>query len=293
MDNNEDMLRLERYCELDQFDEAIRHLDRLIDNNCEYLEEALVFVVFKLNENKNFFDKAYHLIRKGLILFPENKSLKIEMCLNLQLRGFQKEALTMCRQLSEEYPSSVKIWYTLAELYSDYGDYEKAIESIDYALACEMDNDKNSEVIYQLKLLKGLFLFKNGSYYPAIDCLLDLMSHDEYIKTEIDPCLAECYMRINEFETALDLLNGLIGQQGIEDEIAFLGNLIYCCMQTGRQIVAFDILTDTIKKYPYMLHYLSTLQYFFNYQAETDIGDHKIIHSSELVQKFFSNINLN
>ena len=288
-DERADMLRLECYCKLDKFDEAIAFIDRLINNNFEYMNEAIMYAVCYMNENNKGLEKAYQLARKGLILNPDNMTLKSDMCINLLLRGFQKEAMDLCRQLTDEHPFSVEIWFLQAELYNDCGDYENAINSINYAISCSLDDDKSEEA-FQLTFTKAHYLYRNGSYYPAIRCFVELMSYKGYVQAIVDPYLAECYMRIGDYETAFDLLNGVIGQKGIEDEIAFYGNLIYCCLQTGRQIVAIDMLADAIKLYPSgILDYISSLNFLTNYQSETDIGNERIINTGELVRKFFAN----
>ena len=288
-DKRVDMFRLECYCNLEKFEEAMTLIDKLFNNNYDYLEEIITYVVGYLNENNKFLDEAYQLARKGLLLYPDNMSLKSDMCINLLLRGFQKEAMDMCRRLTEEHPLSVEIWFLQAELYNDCGDYENAINSINYAISCSLDDDKSEEA-YQLTLTKAQYLYRNGSYYPAIRCFVELMSYKDYVRATVDPYLAECYMRIGDYETAFDLLNGVIGQDGIEDEIAFYGNLIYCCLQTGRQVVAIDLLADAIKRYPTgILDYISSLNFLDNYQSETAIGNEKLINTGELVRKFFAN----
>ena len=288
MDNNEDMLQLEHFLALNQFDEAISYVDELIDKKCDYLDEAIVLVVSELHLRKKFLDKAYQLIRDGLTLFPDSTSLQIELCLNLQLRGFQKEALDFCRQLAEANPSSVEIWFMLSELYCDYGAYENAVETIDYAITCAKDYENGIEATYHLTFMKTRFLMKNGSYFQAISCLIELMSYDEYSKAQVDPRLAECYIRIGDYETAFDLLNGLIGEKEIEDEIAFYGNLIFCCLHTDRQIIAIDILAEALKKYPHILEYITTLNILRSFKTETELTDDKIINAGELVRKLFT-----
>jgi len=288
MDKNEDIFRLEYYCELDQFDEAIKLLDELIENKCDYVEEAFVFLVSRMNENHLVHEKVYQLIKKGLMLFPDNMMLKLEMCLNFQIRGFQKEAMALCRQLTKEYPFSLELWYLQSELYQDCGDYENAIDSINYAISCSIDDA--SELTYQLIFSKAQCLFKNASYYQAIGCFIELMSYKEFVKARVNPYLAECYMRIGDYETAFDLLNKIIGQKEIEDEIAFYGDLIYCCLHTGRQIVAIDLLADALKLYPNkILDYISSLNLIKNYQTETEFQTENCINSGELARKFFLN----
>jgi len=288
MDKNEVIFRLKYYCDNDKFDEAILFIDELIDNNCIFLDDAFIFLASQLNENHQVHEKSYHLIKKGLRLFPDNMMLQLEMCLNYELRGFSKEAMDLCQQLTKEYPFSLELWYLQSELFHNCGDYEKAVASIDYAISCAIESE--SDLTYILIFTKGQYLYKNESYYQAISCFIELTSFEEFSKAKVNPYLAECYMRIGDYETAFDLLNKIIGQKEIEDEIAYYGNLIYCCLHTGRQIVAVDILADALKLYPNtILDYISTLNRIKKHQTEQDIQTEKNSYAGELARKLFLN----
>ena len=284
-----DMLRLECYGNLEKYDEAIAFIDGLIDSECDYLDEAIIYVACMLNDIHTAHEKANHFIRRGLTLFPDNTTLKSELCINLHICGFHKEAMDMCLQLTKEDPFSTELWFLQSELHCDYGDYENAVESINNAITCALD-EKNSDLNYYLTLMKGRYLFKNGSYIQSIQTLTELLSYKELEKVTVFPLLAECYMYIDDFETAYKLLSTVSAKKEKEDEVAFYGNFLYCCIATGRRKEAINILCEALKNYPHgILEHLSTLNYLLRLKTDKDIGNEVLIGSGELARKFLAN----
>jgi tetratricopeptide (TPR) repeat protein len=290
---NEDLFYLECYCLLKKYKEAIKYIDKIILNKSEHLEEAIVLLAGKLNENKNAKDLASQMIRKGLSLFPSNLELKMELCRNLFQQGIKKEAFDLCQLLINENPLIKGLWYLQSELFHDCGDYEKAIDSINYAISCildEKEDEEKTELLYLTAIVKAQYLFKNGSYYLAIRCLEELISNKLYEKAVIDYYLADCYLYLSDFDKAFELLNGIIGLKEVEDETALYGNLIYCCLQTDRQQIAVDLLTDGLIRFPdKLLNHLTALYSIKNYHQETDFSNRKLVNSFELVRNYFVN----
>jgi len=278
MDKKDVLYRIKNYCQREQFDEAIAIIDELIEGKSNYLNEAIVLVISSMNENKKELDKTYLLIQKGLSLFPDDTSINIELCLNLHLRNFRKEALDLCRKLTHKFPLCTELWYLLAELYDDCKDYAKAVEAMNFAISSATEDD--SELHFHLILMKAQYLFKNESYVAAIDCFTELKSYKEYDKALIDPRIAECYMHTGDYESAFDLLNGVFEQKKMDSDIAYYGKLIYCCLHTDRQMVAADLLTEALKLHPNRIfEYLDDLYAKKQHKSE-------IINTADLVKNF-------
>ena len=289
MNKDEDMFQLERYCSLKEFDNAINYLEKMITSNCSHFEEALVYLVYLLNENQVVTENACRLFQKGVELFKNNYKLQSEFCRHLFMRGFQKRALDLCKQLTNKFPFSTEVWYILSDFYSEIGDYENAIEAINYAITCSQDDDCGG-ISYELLFLKALLLYKNGSYHPAIHCFTELMSYKEYDKVIVDHFIAECYMLLNDYESAYQYLNGIIALKDKDDEVVFYGNFIWCCLKTNRQVVAADLLSEALKKnLNTILEHLTILNMVFNSQPETDIGIERIVNPNDLAKLYFTN----
>jgi tetratricopeptide (TPR) repeat protein len=225
-------------------------------------------------------------------MFPDNPTLKSELCFNLELQGKAKEALTLCRELINEDPYAVEVWYMQGRLYALCADFEKAVDSLDFALTCIR---KNEELEYEIKLMKAYCLYKNESYRKAISTYEELVSYDELARSEVEPFLAECYMSLGDFEKAYDILKHTIGYEDLEDEISVFGNFIYCCIETERRKEAIDILGEVLKRFPTgILEYLSALNILREQLSLPYAGKKNIMRTGDLARKYLeSNLHNN
>jgi pentatricopeptide repeat protein len=280
-DKEVDLMRIECYCELNRFNEALDLVKVLTNEDSPYLEDAIVLMACKMNdvENNNH-NKTYHLIKHALTLFPDNLSLKSELCFNLELQGKTKEALSFCHELINENPYSAELWYMQGRLYSLCADFERSIESLDFALTC-INKNEDPEMEYEIKLMKAYCLYKNKSYDEAIAVYDELTSCDEFSESDVNPVLAECYIKMEEYEKAYQILKPMadVDRKNQEDKFSLYGNLIYCCFETGRRKEAIDLLCDMIKLFPgSIIEYLSTFnipreQLMKSYKEENFIID--------------------
>ena len=284
---DKDIIRLLRFLELDQYDEAIRYIEKLINSNSDFIEELIYMVASKLTFEKFLFEKSFKLIQKGLTILPDSILLKLALCQNLQNHGFLKESLEMCQQLSKEHPSSGSVWRLLADLYYLYGDYEHAIEAMDFTIASIHMYDKRKSSTRDSSLTKVDFLIKNGSYHQAIDCLFELLTLDEIDDPEVELLLADCYIYLGDFEIALDFFSGITNKNDVCDKNDYYGKYFLCCLKTGKQGKAIKILTEAFEQNPRIFEYIAGINSLFYEKKETEIGDEMIINSNNLVQKFF------
>ena len=288
-DKDIDLIRLECLCELEYYAEAIAYIDKLTINNSPYLEDALIHMGCIINDIEIYREQAYDFLQHALTMFPDSFLLKAELCFNHELRGNTKEAIDICHSLIDEDPYSAEIWYMQGRLYAICTDFGKAIDSFDYSIAC-ISEDDDEELIIEVKLMKAYCLFKNESFEKAITCYSELLCDDESINSQIEPYLAECYISINEYEKAYNILKHLVGSDELEDEVSVYGNLIYSCIETDRKSEAIELFADAIKLFPHsILEYISSLN--ISKKTQPDIAEKKetIIYPAELVRKYISN----
>jgi tetratricopeptide (TPR) repeat protein len=289
-----DLMRLECYCELDKYEEAFAFIRELMAEDCAYLEDAFIHMACVMNDIEKRQQCAHDFIMYTLTLFPDSLALKSELCFNLECQGKTKEALTLCRELIQEDPYIAEVWYMQGRIYSLCADFEKAIDSLDYALACIYES-KDSELEYEIKLMKTYCLYKNESYEKAIAIYKELLSYDEFINSEVEPFIAECYMNLKEYEKAYDILKQIIGNTDLEDEISVYGNFIYCCIETDRRKEAIDFLGEALKNFPaHILEYLSTLIKAKAPLSKASIKKENILRTGDLARKYLeSNLHNN
>jgi tetratricopeptide (TPR) repeat protein len=289
-----DLMRLECYCELDRYEEMHVFIHELTVEDSAYLEDAVMHTACIMNDMEKHQQDAYEFIMYALTMFPDNLALKSELCFNLELQGKTKEALTLCQELIQEDPYVAEVWYMQGRIYSLCADFEKAVDSLDYALTCIHENEE-LELEYEIKLMKAYCLYKNESYEKAIDTYKELILYDEFVNSEVEPFIAECYMNLKEYEKAYDILKRIIGNKDLEDEISVYGNFIYCCMETERRKEAIDFLSETLKYFPTnLLEYLSTLNKTKTPLSQASIRKENILRTGDLARKYLeSNLHNN
>jgi tetratricopeptide (TPR) repeat protein len=237
------LLKMECLCALDRFGEVINFIETQQriqpDEELESLFEYLTSILNEIGKP----NEAYNLVTRGLALFPDNMILKEELCCSLDGLGRIPEAIRVCNEMIDTNPYSTDYWYILGRLYVISEDYGKAAEAFDFALTCEESN-------VEIKILKAFCLFLNENYEKAIEVYLDLLSQKEDVQERVQPMLAECYMRADDFEQAYILFNELLRNTGFEKELAICKNYIHCCLETEREQEAADVLSMAIDRFP-------------------------------------------
>jgi tetratricopeptide (TPR) repeat protein len=268
------LLKMECFCALDRFDEVWAFVEEKQVENCEELEEIFEYLAPVMNE-LNCFDEVYTLLQRGLALFPDNLILKEEYCYYLEMQGLPKEAQSICSELIDADPYSVDYWYMQGRLCLMQGDYDKAVDALDFALACD-DSD------VEIKVTKAYCLFMSEHYEKAIDVYLELLS-DGHAGQNIQPYLAECYMKSEHFEQAYAIFKELLEDTNIARGLALYKNYIRCCIETGRENEAGEILPEMAARFPEDLLLLALQVFVHLATGEQDEAVEITVHILDMV----------
>jgi tetratricopeptide (TPR) repeat protein len=287
-DKEIDLVYIECLCELNRSDEAINFIDELSEADSPYLEDAVVHAACVLNDIEEKLIFAYHFINNALISYPDNLSLKSELCFNLEQQGKIREALILCNELINEDPYSAETWYMYGRINSLSEHYEKAIDSFDFALSC-IDDDE--QLAFEISIMKAYCLYKNDNFESAVDVYLDLMqTGDESMILQIEPFLAECYLNIYEYEKAFEILKRLINKDDIEDQVSIYGNYIFCCIETERNKEAIEALMEALRRFPHsILEHLSTLNIIREQLSKAYTGREDPVSAESLAYNYLNN----
>ena len=175
-----------------------------VDEELGIIYEDLTPILSEIGKN----DVAFKLVKHAIQLFPDSVVLKEELCYHEEMAGNLQRALQICRELIDIDPYSIDYWYIQGRILSNLGQYEEAIHSFDFALTCDEDD-------VEVRLLRAYCLFMNENYEKAIEAYLDLLSDKKDITDHIEPILAECYLKADDFEHAYTLFNQLLGKPAI------------------------------------------------------------------------------
>jgi tetratricopeptide (TPR) repeat protein len=172
------LLKMECFCALDRYEEVSAYIDAQEMMESDDLEDIYEYLAPVLNGLEKY-EQSCDLIRRGLEHFPENMVLKEELCYYYEAQGETEQALALVSELIDYDPYEGDFWYMQGRLHFFNGDYDKAVESLDFALTCD---DTDTEI----KILKIYSLFMNGDYDKAIDLYMELMPDDDEIADWID-----------------------------------------------------------------------------------------------------------
>ncbi|MCD8041719.1 MAG: tetratricopeptide repeat protein [Tannerellaceae bacterium] len=270
-----DMLRLECYCNLNKYKRINAYLQNKLDRQCDYTEFLFEHTVAVLND-LDCTKEARELIAWGMRLYPDNLILKDELCYILEAEGEFPEAIKLCNELIDKDPFSYDTWFTLGRLYSMTGEFEKAVEAFDYALACD-------ESDMEIKILKSYCLFMNENYEQAIDAYREIGLEGE-IKERIKPLIAECYIKLERFEECYDILKDIVYNPEETEPTTFI-NFIRCCVETDRDHEAGKALSKAVELFPDDVRILSL-------QALNYMETGEIDRAMSVTEKIFSRIDL-
>lgn len=180
-----------------------------VDEELRMIYEDLTPLLSEVGKN----EEASRLVKHAIQLFPDSIVLKEELCYHEEMTGNLQQALQICRELIDINPYSTDYWYIQGRLLSNLEQYEEAIHSFDFALTCDEDD-------IEVRLLRAYCLFMNENYEKAIEAYLDLLSDQKDITDHIEPILAECYLKADDFERAYTLFNKLLGKPEVLSQVA-------------------------------------------------------------------------
>ncbi|MDR1160839.1 MAG: tetratricopeptide repeat protein, partial [Tannerellaceae bacterium] len=186
-------------------------------------------------------------------------------------------AITVCNRIIDQDPYSYEFWFTLGRLYSLQCAYDKAIDAFDFACACDHPDA-------ELLVSKAYCLFMNENYNKAIEIYNELLPQTEE-DSHVKSLIAECYIKLEDFEQAYLLLKNIIRQDKEVEANTYI-NCIRCCVETDREREASQLLLKATDLFPDNVRILSllALTYLENGKEEMALSiTDKIFKQLELV----------
>jgi|GEM_PF-6154053 len=205
------LLRCECYCELDRIEDLKLYLKDLGDRSDRdmWVVEETFSGLTHLLRDKYDNKYAYELVCYGAELYPESVLLVEEMCVHLEDQGRIDEAIEILKGLTNDHPYCSEYWHTLARLYCIAKDYDKAIETFDFALVCE-----GSDI--ETKLLRAFCYFVKGDFLKILEIYIDVLCEDSffiaewgrlnlYFPDEYDRAYVMLKLIINKFDNSTNI----------------------------------------------------------------------------------------
>ncbi|MDR1603128.1 MAG: hypothetical protein LBS42_11985 [Tannerella sp.] len=167
-----ELLKIECLCASDRYDEVKCIIEMKQMQQSEKVEELYEYVASILSELGDKQSELEEVIDEGLALFPDNMVLNEEYCYLLEAQGLPVEAIRICNTLIDGDPYFADYWYMAGRLYAEIDDYDKAIESLDFAMTCD-DSDM------EIKLFRAFCLYRNDLFTKAVMEFREIFASEE------------------------------------------------------------------------------------------------------------------
>ncbi len=141
-------------------------------------------------------DKVMDCLLDCLLIDENNIEALPQLFFTIDFENKQKKGVEVLKKLLEKYPFNPYFWYELGHCYSILGEYEKAIDSTEYAIALD---SSLKEALVQLAELHTQY---TKNYEKALNYYLEHIEFhgiNDYLCIEV----GNLYLFLNDFKSAL------------------------------------------------------------------------------------------
>ncbi len=220
-----------------RFNEALQIIAELKDAFHEAdITELLLVEAFILESMKDF-DKMFDTLRDALILNPNNIEALEQIWVSVEFSKKYQESILLHQELIDRNPYSYLAWYNLGHAYSCLGEYEKAVEALEYSFLINPHFEQGY-------LDCGELCLQISMYEKALDCYTEaneMFGPD----AELMVYIAECLIKLDRHREAKQKLQKAIYHDPYNEEIFFyLGE---CYAKEGNLRSAIQVYLDAIE----------------------------------------------
>ncbi len=207
------LLKVVIYCEMGKYEQALSILESS-KGSCDRdqlqklnLSEAYIF------EHMKDFEKLFYSLRETLIMDPNNLEALEKIWVSVELSKLYDESIEFHKALIDDHPYSFMAWYNLGQAYSCIGEYEKAIEALEYSYLISED----FEIAYRDC---ADICIQTQDYKKALNIYHDIIAKFG-IESEVLVNIGECHIHLNNFKKAKKILLKAVKLDPYNDEVYF------------------------------------------------------------------------
>jgi tetratricopeptide (TPR) repeat protein len=178
---------------MDRYDEAMALLEGL-QYTFEPREEVLI-QMGNVAQICGHVEDSERYYRQALTLVPAFEDALFELAFLLESEDRTDEALVLYETYLDERPYAAMVWHNLGLLYRKLGNYEKALEAFDFALAIVPE-------MAPAWFNRGELLMDQGRIAEAVQAFIEthaISSHDPMTQYRI----AECFEALEMYRDAI------------------------------------------------------------------------------------------
>ncbi len=227
------------------------------------LEDVMVTEAF-FYENNQEFQSMFDALKKVLIINPNNEEALDMMNTAVQKSKNFEESILIHKLIVDNHPYNSLAWFNLGHSYGNVGEYEKAIDALEYAFII---NPTFEEAYNDC----GEFCREIKQYKRALEIYLEA---EEVFGEEFELLLnkAQCQYQLGQIDQAKRTLFIAIELDGYNDEALYL--LAQCHMANADWNSAIKVLKKTISIENQVEEYFHSLGKCFENIGNVDRAKH-------------------
>ncbi|MBK7233276.1 MAG: tetratricopeptide repeat protein [Saprospiraceae bacterium] len=176
------------------------------------LQEIILAEAF-IYESMKDFEKMFYSLKEALTLNPNNSKALQQIWVSVEFSKKYEESISLHQHIIDQNPYSHLAWYNLGHAWSCIGEYEKALEALEYSYLINPQFEQAYLDCAELSLQLGQYEKAYRCYHEAND----IFGPD----TEMIVYMAECLTKLNRHSEAKELLKQSIAQDPYNDEVFF------------------------------------------------------------------------
>lgn len=201
-------------CEKYQYNAALQLLEQISEDVPVAQQARVKLCEAYVFEHMKDFDKMFQVLQEALAIEPENQEALEKIWVSVELSKKYEESIEFHHNFINNHPYAYLAWYNLGQAYSSTGEYEKAIEALEYSFLIneffEMGYRDCADICLQIQ-----------NYAKGIQILYDIISKFG-VDEETLVSISECHIHLNQYFQAKKILIKAVKLDPYNDEIYYL-----------------------------------------------------------------------
>ncbi len=194
-------------------DEALQEFQ---DLKCDVFGEILCRVLIResyIHESMKDFASMFYTLKQALEIDPDNSEALEQIWMSVELSKKYDESIALHKALIDKNPYSYRAWFNLGHAYSCTGEYDLAIEALEYAFIIDADFEAAymdcAEICFQER--------KYEKAYKIYEEIIERFGPD----AETLVFMVECLLPIKEYKKARRQLLKALTIDPYNDEVHY------------------------------------------------------------------------
>ncbi len=202
------------FCEKYQYNAALQLLGQISSDVPVAQQARIKLCVAYVFEHMKDYDKMFQVLQETLAIDPDNQEALEKIWVSVELSKKYEESIEFHQEFINNHPYAYLAWYNLGQAFSSIGEYEKAIDALEYSFLIneffEMGYRDCADICMQIQ-----------NHPKALQVLYDIISKFG-VDEETLVSISECHIQLNQYFQAKKILIKAVKLDPYNDEIYYL-----------------------------------------------------------------------